>query len=82
MDVNFEHVKTVVRSLLTSSKTPLTIQQLLYDYKYLEGIYLPYRKLGYNSVVDILLKMDDVLSVSTLFKIALFNVSNCASVVV
>lgn len=72
MENDFENVKVSVRSLLTSSKTPLSIEQLQKDYKDLEGSYLPHRRLGFASVVQLLQKMNDVLIVSILVSIVIF----------
>lgn len=60
----FEEVKINVRSLLTSSKSQLSIEQLLKDYREQEGENLPYKRLGFNSVIDLLQNMKDILTVS------------------
>lgn len=64
MTVDFNEVKINVRSLLTSSPKKLSIGQLLKDYYQQEGENLPYKSMGYNSVIELLQNMKDVLIVS------------------
>ncbi|CAI6367879.1 unnamed protein product [Macrosiphum euphorbiae] len=61
MDLN--EVKINVRSLLTSSQKPLSILQLQRDYREQEGCNLPYRSLGFSSVIELLKNMTDVVTV-------------------
>lgn len=61
MDLN--EVKINVRSLLTSSQKPLSILQLQRDYREQEGCNLPYRSLGFSSVIELLKNMSDVVTV-------------------
>ncbi|XP_060880472.1 putative uncharacterized protein DDB_G0282133 [Metopolophium dirhodum] len=61
MDLN--EVKINVRSLLTSSQKPLSILQLQRDYREQEGCNLPYRSLGFSSVIELLQNMSDVVTV-------------------
>ncbi|KAE9545241.1 hypothetical protein AGLY_000784 [Aphis glycines] len=63
MAVDLKEVKINVRSLLTSSQKPLSILQLQKDYREQEGCNLPYRSLGFNSVIELLQNMTDVLTV-------------------
>lgn len=63
MDVDLKEVKINVRSLLTSSQKPLSILQLQKDYREQEGCNLPYRSLGFSSVIELLQNMTDVLTV-------------------
>lgn len=74
MENNFEDVKIAVRSILTSSKTPLSIEQLQKDYKNLEGRYLPHKNLGFTSVFQLLQIMDDVLIVCILISLISFGI--------
>jgi len=60
---DFDNVKIVVRSILTSSKKSMTISQLLNDYIDYEGTILPSQQLGYDSCYDLLLDLKDVLKV-------------------
>lgn len=60
---DFDEVKINVRSLLTISKESLSIRQLQKDYFEQEGENLPYKSLGYNSVIELLQDMKDVLVV-------------------
>jgi len=64
MSNEFEDVKTCVQSLLTSSLNELSIEQLLKVYRELEGKDLPYKSLGFNSVIELLQNMSDILTVS------------------
>jgi len=63
MAVDLNEVKINVRSLLTSSQKPLSISQLQRDYCDQEGCNLPYRGLGFNSVIELLQNMTDVVTV-------------------
>lgn len=57
------YVKTIVRSVLTSSKNNITISQLLNDYYDLEGENIPFQKLGFNTIYELLETMNDILKV-------------------
>lgn len=61
---DFNYVKTIIRSVLTSSPNIMTISQVLHDYTQLEGSSIPYQQLGFNTVYDLLEDMGDVLKVS------------------
>lgn len=61
---DFNYVKTIIKSVLTSSPINMTISQVLSDYSQLEGSSIPYQELGFSSVYDLLQHMDDVLEVS------------------
>lgn len=63
-ETDFSYVKTVVRSILTSSSSSMTISHLLKDYTNLEGHQLSYETLGFNSVYALLKSMKDILIVS------------------
>jgi len=63
MAVDLKEIKISVRSLLTSSQKPLSILQLQKDYREQEGCNLPYRTLGFSSVIELLQHMKDVLTV-------------------
>lgn len=58
------YVKVIVRSVLTSSKNDVTISQLLIDYNDLEGENIPFQKLGFNTIYELLEAMNDTLKVS------------------
>ncbi|XP_025420326.1 uncharacterized protein LOC112690515 isoform X2 [Sipha flava] len=58
-----DDVKTIVRSILVSYPGNCTISQLLDDYVALEGQHLPYKKLGFNNVLDVIKNMNDILKV-------------------
>lgn len=57
-------VKISLRSILTSCPGIPSIYEVLEDYKKLEGHPLPYKKLGFNSVFELLSSMDDIIKVS------------------
>lgn len=59
-----DEVKTIVRSILTSTQSIITISQLLVDYRNMEGIDLPYKKLGFKTIYELLNTIDDVVKVS------------------
>jgi len=63
MAVDLNEIKINVRSLLTSSQKPLSILQLQRDYREQEGYTLPYRRLGFSSVIELLQNMTDVVTV-------------------
>lgn len=63
MAVDLNEVKINVRSLLTSSQKPLSILQLQKDYREQEGCNLPYRSLGFSSVIELLQNITDVVIV-------------------
>lgn len=60
---DFSYVKTILRSVLTSSPKSVTISQMLVDYSNLEGEAIPYKQLGYKTVYELLNSMDDVIKV-------------------
>jgi len=64
MSNEFEEVKINVRSLLTSSPKQLSIEQLLKDYRKQEGEILPFKRLGFNSIFELLQNLKDILIVS------------------
>lgn len=66
MGEELKEVKINIRSLLTSSKKQLSVQELLKDYRESEGQHIPYRKLGFNSIYELLQNFDDVVTVSRL----------------
>jgi len=61
-DLNY--LKTIIRSLLTSSPGKVTISQILNEYHNFEGCNLPYKHLGFKDVFELLENMEDVLKVS------------------
>lgn len=56
-------VKKRIRALLISSKNGSTLKQLYSDYKSVIGEELPYRELGYPSVIALIRSIPDVVSV-------------------
>lgn len=60
---NFEELKINVRSLLTISQKSLTIEQLQKNYREHEGENIPYKRFGFNSTIELLQNMQDVLTV-------------------
>jgi len=63
MEVDLNEIKINVRSLLTSSQKPLSILQLQRDYLEQEGCNLPYRSLGFSSIIELLQNITDVVTV-------------------
>jgi hypothetical protein len=63
MATEYDEVKINIRSLLTSSQKPLSIQEVQKDYYEQEGKYIPYKNLGFNSIIELLQNMNDVLVV-------------------
>ncbi|XP_062135151.1 tudor domain-containing protein 7B isoform X1 [Drosophila sulfurigaster albostrigata] len=49
-----KNVILVLRSLITSSKNPLTLQSVERDYKCLESEHIPYHRFGYRSTLEFL----------------------------
>lgn len=65
---DFTDVKISLRSILTSFPGIPKIYQVLEDYEKLEGHPLPYKKLGFNSVYELLNSMNDIIKVSRFIK--------------
>lgn len=53
------NVARVVRALITSAKPPVGLHSVVRDYAGIEGEPIPYRRLGYMSVVDMLKDTDE-----------------------
>lgn len=60
----YNYVKTIVQSLLSSSPKTMTISEILSDYIKLEGNVIPYKELGFISVYALLNSMNDIIEVS------------------
>lgn len=56
----FEELKTVLRGILISTPLKLRVQDLLRDYRKLEGKDVAFRKYGYATFVDLLSSISDV----------------------
>lgn len=61
---SLDYVKTIVRSILTSTPGIVTISQLLFDYHNMEGTNLPYEELGFKTIYELLKTIDDIVKVS------------------
>ena len=61
---DLKYLKTVIRSILTSSPVKMTISQILNEYPNYEGCDLPYKHLGFKTIFELLENMNDVLKVS------------------
>lgn len=61
---DLKELGVILRSILTSAPGNITISEVLRDYRSLEGCSLPFRKLGFNTVYELLNSMGDVLTVS------------------
>lgn len=70
---DFLYVKTLLRSVLISSSRNMTISQILKDYSHLEGETIPYKQLGFKTIYELLISMDDVLKVSNLIKVLILE---------
>lgn len=64
MESDLNEIKITVRSLITSSAKQLTIKDFVRDYKEAEGKSLPFGVFGFNSVIEFLQNMKDVLTVN------------------
>ncbi|ETN63108.1 hypothetical protein AND_005180 [Anopheles darlingi] len=51
----------VIRSLVASRKEASTVQSIMRDYKELEGEALPYRKYGYSTIEELLMKSGEFI---------------------
>ena len=61
MRENKENVIKVIRALLLSAKHGLEVNELCSDYEKVESKPLPYRELGYNSAIDMVNDMPEVI---------------------
>ncbi|XP_044752165.1 tudor domain-containing protein 5-like [Coccinella septempunctata] len=59
-----EEVKKILRSLLVSAPVKVTVSSLNKDYRSLEGRGIPFKELGYNSLLHLLHSIPDVLRVN------------------
>lgn len=64
MAMDLSEFKCVAISILTSSKSPVTIEKFRKDYQALEGIKIPFKSLGFKSDIELLQSMPDTFSVS------------------
>eukprot|EP00794_Sanderia_malayensis_P015661 gene15661-17241_t len=60
-NITLEAVKKDIRSLLLSSQMGLSIQKLLDDHRTMLGRHLPFKELGYNSAIEMVKHMPDVV---------------------
>lgn len=59
-----DEIKKILRSLLVSAPVKVTVFSLNRDFKSLEGYYIPFKQLGYNSLLHLLHSIPDVLRVN------------------
>ncbi|KAL3282696.1 hypothetical protein HHI36_005870 [Cryptolaemus montrouzieri] len=59
-----DEVKKIIRSLLVSAPLKVTVSSLNRDYRDLDGTYIPYKELGYNSLLHFLHSLPDILKVN------------------
>lgn len=64
MATEYNDFKICVRSLLTISSKPLSILDIQKDYYSQEGHHIPYKNFGFNSVIELLQSMNDIVIVS------------------
>jgi len=62
--VDVDTLKIVLRSLIVSYPGGMTVGALCSDYKASEGQELPYRQLGFTSVIEFLQSLRDTVQVS------------------
>lgn len=72
-----DEYKETLRNLIISSPNSLTINQLRNDYLTFEGDGLDFKSLGFNSIIELIQNMDDVLSVSFSYYIPKFFLFIC-----
>ncbi|XP_044745993.1 putative uncharacterized protein DDB_G0286901 [Coccinella septempunctata] len=63
MSLDLLQIKKLLRSILISSQIVLDVSQLNEDFKELEGIDIPYEKMGFKTLLDFLCSITDVLLV-------------------
>lgn len=61
---SLQDTKTIIRSLLLSTSEKVTIQQLDYDYRQMEGKHIPYSDLGFARLDQFLMSLTDTVEVS------------------
>lgn len=62
-----EQVESIIRAILIAHKEDVTIQQLRSDYLEYEGEDIPYREFNYNSLIDFLESLTNVVKFITKF---------------
>lgn len=63
MEDELEQCKSAIRGVLTSSVKPLTVIELIRDYKSIAGDNIPFRNFGYRSLYEFLLSIPDTVRV-------------------
>uniref|UniRef100_A0A2M3Z7W9 HTH OST-type domain-containing protein n=1 Tax=Anopheles braziliensis TaxID=58242 RepID=A0A2M3Z7W9_9DIPT len=58
-----DQLKSQIRGVLISNRKQMTVQNLISDYKLLEGEDIPYKQFGFKTLDDLLGAMPDVLQV-------------------
>lgn len=56
-----EEIKMLIRGLLISVKTQMTVEDLRKDFKRTEGRDIPFRKLGFNNIIEFLRSIPDTV---------------------
>lgn len=67
MEEELKEIKADIRSVLTTSKLNLSVKDLQRDYLSLNGRPINYRKLGFSSIIELLLSFNDIVTVSYLY---------------
>lgn len=62
----YPNIKTEIRSLLTSSKDKLSVEDFQKQFLDMLGYNIPYIELGFNSIIELLTYLNDVVTVSYL----------------
>ncbi|VVC41072.1 OST-HTH/LOTUS domain,Tudor domain [Cinara cedri] len=58
-----DELKQSLRSIIISSRSRLSIEELRKDYYTIEGRQLPYKRFGFNSVIELIQNMSDTFSI-------------------
>lgn len=64
MEQDLNHVKVVLHNLLTKASGYTTIERILKHYIDSEGIPVPFKQLGFNTVYELLKYLNDVFEVN------------------
>lgn len=58
-----DEIKASIKGVLNSTQDKLTIYELYNDYKTLNGVEIPFKNLGYHSLIDFLKSIPDTVQV-------------------
>lgn len=63
-DYDLTEFKCSVTSVITSSKGSVTMENFRKDFLKLEGFNVPFKKFGFNSDIELLQSLTDIVTVS------------------